>query len=155
MNRKIITCLLVLLPIICNGASVPPQCEQKISSFITLLNSGAFKEAAIFLWSGKKWSSPDDTEKMTDTLKSFTEDEIGKYLGYENIYNDSISKDCITIVTMLKYERQPIFMRFVFYRPSQTFLIGKVDINTDVDEVRKKWLIINENIITEKPSLIP
>ena len=136
------------------GSEMPLSCKEAIISFFAQLKSGDQEKAINELLKEKigKWGAKDSVIKMVSVLKNFQKESVGDFYGYDIIHQASIGKNYISIVVMAKYERQPVFFRFKFYRPEKTFISDGLNMNTDESEVIKEWLSRN-NELQDAPNI--
>ena len=124
------------------SVEIDRSCLNTIKSFFVSFQSGDAEKAINEMMSAKlKWAGRDDINKMVSTLQKMNADVLGNYYGCDIIHFSTISKDFFVVVAMAKFERQPVFFRFSFYRPDKQFVIDSFNMNTTVFEVQKEWLM--------------
>ncbi len=89
--------------------------------------------------------------KMVTSLQSLNEEMVGKFCGDEIIHSEQLARDYFIAVVMIKYERQPMFFRFGFYRPKDEFVGDTINMNSNVAETRAEWLSMVPSPYTAKP----
>jgi hypothetical protein len=141
MNKVLITFLLCLVPWAMPGAEIPEACQKQVAQFLAALKSGNADQAITgFMQDKLKWGGRDEMRQMVSSLQGLTEDVIGKYTGDEIIYSEQIARDYVVLVVMVKYERQPMFFKFGFYRPKNEFVGDTINMKSNVMETRMERL---------------
>lgn len=139
MHRSIL--VLLLCTCLGTGAELPEPCEKQVAQFLASLKAGHADQAITgFMQDKLRWGGRDEMRQMVSSLQSLTEEVVGKYSGDEIIHWEQLAKDYVTVVVMVKYERQPMFFRFGFYRPRDEFVGDTLNMKSNVAEARAEWL---------------
>lgn len=125
--------LLILSALIMSKSSLAYQVE--IDKFFTLYESGKSIEAVDSIYSTNKWirQKSDDIHNVKTQLQNL-QSLVGKYQGKVMLGAEDI-EDRLTHVTYLAlFERQPVRLEFVFYRPQDDWIIYSFSFDDDIDE---------------------
>lgn len=141
MHRLICLLLLCAVSRLGLGADLPESCQKQVAQFTASLKAGNADHAiTAFMKDKLRWGGRDEMRKMINSLQSLTEEMVGKYCGDEIIHCEQLARDYFIVVVMIKYERQPMFFRFGFYRPQDEFVGDTINMNSNVAETRAEWL---------------
>ncbi len=109
--------------------------QGEIDNFFKLYESGKSLEAVDSIYSTNKWISQksDDVHNVKTQLQNL-QSLVGKYQGKVLLGEEDIA-DRLTHVTYLAlFERQPVRLEFVFYRPQEEWIIYSFSFDDDIDD---------------------
>ncbi|MEX2363963.1 MAG: hypothetical protein WD597_10075 [Balneolaceae bacterium] len=106
-----------------------------IEQFATNLSDVSADTAVTQLFSTNQWMSRnlDATDQVSRQLSN-TLPLIGNFIGKELITKKQVGESLVLYSYLFKYERQPIRFNFVFYRPTDKWLIYKFNYDDEMDD---------------------
>jgi hypothetical protein len=96
--------------------------EAIIKRFFEIYKSGDSDKAVDFLFSTTKYIDKDTISQIKQRLKK-VKDIVGPYCGYDFINSKKIGDSVVCVSYLAKYERQPYRFRFMFYKPSDEWMM--------------------------------
>ncbi|WP_409525707.1 hypothetical protein [Nitrincola sp. MINF-07-Sa-05] len=108
--------------------------QGEIDKFFSLYESGKVTEAVDSIYSTNKWldRKSDDVEKVKSQLSNIN-NLVGEYYGKTKLGVSDIEDRLIYVSYLALYERQPIRMEFVFYRPEEKWIIYSFSFDDNID----------------------
>jgi hypothetical protein len=88
-----------------------------------------------YAWSTNKWLSSDTTstkEKKNQFKKGIA--LLGQYFGYEMITKVNLTESYTLMNYMLKFDRQPLKITFILYKPYQSWQILEMKFDVKLDD---------------------
>ena len=120
--------ILLLISVCCAFGQQQDDNLKDVEKIIGYIAESNFKDAASLLNERYSPWTPDDVkESLIDSMRQLGNEKIiGKFNGHEIVKDKSFGKSVRTIGTILKYDRQPIYLSFDFYNPDgkEWILIG-------------------------------
>lgn len=115
-----------------------------IKEFFESVDKGEIEEAVDKVYEYNPWSEniKDDIEQLKSQFIGIIK-LVGEYHGYETIYMDDIANRFIVVNFMLLYERQPITVKFILYRPQSNWITYSFSFTTDLDEMLEEKSKLN------------
>jgi len=121
--------------------------EKMTNMFFKLYTSEGADAALDYILSTNQWVSEEANELKSSFQNLIT--QLGTYQGNELIVKRSIGENYILWSYMIRYDRQPLRLQFVFYRPSnkwqlQNFIYDD-DLETELIEAANAYRLV-ENL---------
>jgi hypothetical protein len=114
--------------------------EYLINNFFSDFEKAGIKLAITNLYSTNIWLK-DNQESMSDVLNKFAPignvTIFGKYCGFLQLSEKNTGKTMYAYSYMLKYERQPFRVLFVFYKPIDNWSLYSFSIDDELDDQLK------------------
>lgn len=127
---------LALIAISYNNAFAQKTPEQVIEKFFFAYKNNKPTSAVNYIFSTNPWikeRSKDQVESLKVQLQN-TVSLIGDYYGYEPITSRQVGESLVLYSYLIKYERQPLRFTFIFYKPSEEWMIQNFKFDSDIDE---------------------
>ena len=120
------------------SAFASDEYNQEIDKFFSLYEKGEISTAIDSIYSTNRWidSSSDAVMNLKGQFSSMSQ-MVGKYLGKERIGAHSYGERLLMVTYLLLYERQPIRLEFMFYRPADSWIIYSFSFDDNTDEELK------------------
>jgi hypothetical protein len=135
----VFTAAIHLMPVNCIGQE-PPDVVRIFLECILDDGQGCVKD----LYQSGKWLSKDTVaiERVDSELRKLSSSVnlIGQLEGYELIRSRRMGETFWGLVYVLKYERQPIRLTFVYYNSKSSWSLFNFEIDEDIDVTFKKTL---------------
>ena len=95
--------------------------------FFNLYEAGKIIEAVDSIYSSNRWidRKSDDIEKLKAQFVGVSS-LVGEYHGKTLLGKKDINERLISVTYMALYERQPVRLEFVFYRPKDKWVIYSI-----------------------------
>jgi hypothetical protein len=139
--RKLLFLGLILFFISCKANSDTPQ--KIISNFFEIYETKKINDALNYIFQTNEYltkHSQIELEHVKESLHSLL-DVIGNYYGYEILSQNSIGENIIHYCYIVKYDTQPVRFNFIFYKPSDTWVLYNFNFDNNImdelDEVIK------------------
>lgn len=111
-------------------SAIPPAVAQGLDSLIAGRNA-----AAVAVW-GRAWTGSDTTQVATLLTSLEQIDELlGQATGYDLVKLFDIGPNLRQVYIVIRYDKQPLYARFLAYRPAREWKVNSVDWNTDATKV--------------------
>lgn len=117
--------------------------ENIVSNFFSLYKERGNEPAIDYLFSNNPvlYSKGESIHNLKLTITNI-EKLLGKMIEYKIIKNLDIDNSLKIIITLVKYDRQPLRFLFVFYKPDKKWVTYRFEIDTSfpdnfIDEVFK------------------
>ena len=98
--------------------------DTEIEKFFSLYEKGEINRAIDSIYSTNRWidSSSDAVMNVKGQFSSMSQ-VVGAYLGKERVGVHSYAERLLLVTYLVLYERQPIRLEFMFYRPKNAWII--------------------------------
>lgn len=109
--------------------------EEISTKFFSVLKDKGIDKAFDYLYSDKK--AIEDNQDVISGNKSSIVDltaNLGNYNSFEFISKDETGKSYIRFNYMLKYDKSPVKLMLIFYKPNDVWKVFEVICNKQVDE---------------------
>jgi len=145
--------LFILLTIFIRGIHAQSNEPEKIvKNFFDLYKQNRIEQALDYLFS----SNPilyNKSESIKNLKNTFTNIEkvLGGYKDYSISYNQEHFESLKIIITYVRYEKQPLRLLFVFYKPGDKRITYRFEIDTKFPEnfinqvLKENGFIIEDN----------
>ena len=132
MNKLLPFIFLVLFSINTVAQETP---EMLIEEFATNLSEVSTDSAVSQLFSTNQWMSRnlDAIDQLSRQLSNMLP-LLGNFVGKELITKKQAGESLVLYSYMFKYERQPIRFNFVFYKPTDEWVIYKINYDDEMDD---------------------
>ncbi|MEZ9233865.1 hypothetical protein AB4259_22705 [Vibrio amylolyticus] len=130
MKTKILITLSLLL------LSHPTFAFQKeIDKFFELYESGKPIDAVDSIYSSNKWTAhkTDDLHTVKTQLQNLTS-LVGEYHGKVKIGEYHVAERLYHISYLALYDRQPVRLEFVFYKPKNNWVLNGFSFDDEIDD---------------------
>ncbi|MFT6087362.1 MAG: hypothetical protein ACJAWT_000778 [Glaciecola sp.] len=109
--------------------------EGELDKFFNLYEAGKIIEAVDSIYSSNRWidRKSDDIEKLKAQFVGVSS-LVGEYHGKTLLGKKDINERLISVTYMALYERQPVRLEFVFYRPKDKWVIYSFSYDDNIDE---------------------
>ncbi|MBT1064463.1 hypothetical protein KJY73_12815 [Bowmanella sp. Y26] len=109
--------------------------EKEIDKFFHLYESGKVTEAVDSIYSTNKWvnNKADDVQKVKNQLQNL-KNLVGKYHGKVKFGTENLEGRLVYISYLAMFERQPVRLEFVFYRPKEAWVIYSFSFDDTIDD---------------------
>ena len=121
--------------------SVINKSDEVINKFFYYFQNKKYEIALDSLYSNNLWLNVDSETnvEIIKQLKSLNNTELfGKYCGYDLVKKEMIGESMVAYSYMVKFQRQPFRMIFIFYKPEKVWSIYSFIIDDKVDEELKE-----------------
>jgi outer membrane lipoprotein-sorting protein len=143
--------LFILLTIFIRGIHAQSNEPEKIvKNFFDLYKQNRIEQALDYLFS----SNPilyNKSESIKNLKNTFTNIEkvLGGYKDYSISYNQEHFESLKIIITYVRYEKQPLRLLFVFYKPGDKWIMYRFEIDTKFPENFINQVLKENGFITE------
>lgn len=96
--------------------------EEKISRFFSNLTTVGYSRALDELFAEDILTYKDRIPELKDSFKNI-EEAKGKCNGYELLGKTAVSESLITFRFMARYDNNPMFAKFTFYKPKNRWVL--------------------------------
>ena len=112
----------VIVLLLISGSAFAKQ--KEVDKFFELFESGKIAEAVDSIYSTNKWiqQKSDDIHNVKTQLQNL-QSLVGDYHGKVKLGEEDIEDRLAHITYLTLFERQPVRLEFVFYRPQDEWLI--------------------------------
>lgn len=109
--------------------------DDEIDKFFKLYDSGKVAEAVDSIYSTNKWidGKSDDIEKVKSQLSNFGS-LVGEYYGKEKLGSSEVNGRLKYVSYLALFERQPVRLEFVFYKPKKEWIIYSFSFDDSIDD---------------------
>ena len=113
--------------------------DEQIRAFFATFSAGKVDEAIDELYRANQWMSrkSEDLDNLKRQLKGSIA-LMGDYRGYAQLGTMDVIGDLVLHDFMVKYDRQPLRFRFMFYRADRTWMIYSFSFEDSLDEELKE-----------------
>jgi hypothetical protein len=151
MTRRIIFLPLLVILISCVTKREVSEPEKIANSFFATYAKDGPNKAVRDLFSTNKYISSQDTDTVAISLERFSK-SLGSYNGYELIRERSYGSSISLFAYTVKYARQPLRFKFIFYNPGNGWILYDFRYETnfvhELDETVKPYRL-KENLDLE------
>ncbi|CAM4294138.1 hypothetical protein [Alteromonas australica] len=108
--------------------------EDEIETFFSLYEAGKFNEAVDAIYSTNKWmdQKSDDIHNVKIQLQNLNS-LVGDYHGKVKLGEHEVADRLVYVSYMVLYERQPVRLEFMFYRPVNDWIIYSFSFDDEID----------------------
>lgn len=108
--------------------------EGEIDKFFSLYEAGKFNEAVDAIYATNKWmdQKSDDIHNVKVQLQNLNS-LVGDYHGKVKLGEHGLTDRLVYVSYMVLYERQPVRMEFMFYRPVNDWIIYSFSFDDEID----------------------
>jgi len=121
----------------------PSYAQNEPKEMVDLFFRG-YKEdpfsAIDYIFSTNNWITKNNQEgikNMEDRLEQLMS-YIGVYSGYELVKEEKIGRSLIVYHYLVRYERQPILFKFIFYKADEQWSLYNFEFNTEIEAFIKE-----------------
>ncbi len=120
------------------SAFASDEYNKEIENFFSLYEKGEISKAIDSIYSTNRWIDPssDAVMNLKGQFSSMAQ-MVGVYVGKERISVHSYGGRLLMVTYLLLYERQPIRLEFMFYRPADEWIIYSFSFDDNTDEELK------------------
>ncbi|SEB08190.1 hypothetical protein [Marinobacterium iners] len=109
--------------------------QKEIDKFFKLYEEGRIVEAVDSIYSTNKWmSNKSDEIQNVKTQMQNLQTLVGEYHGKVKLGEESLEDRLTYISYLTMFERQPVRLEFVFYRPKDKWIIYSYSFDDNIDE---------------------
>lgn len=114
--------------------------DKEIEKFFSLYDKGEINKAIDSIYSTNRWidSSSDAVTNLKGQFSSMSQ-VVGKYLGKERVGVHDYAERLLMVTYLALYERQPVRLEFMFYRPKDAWIIYGFSFDDNPDEELKMF----------------
>jgi hypothetical protein len=133
--------LLVFAPGRLPAEEPPRECRDLIAGFFSSLRANDAARAVTDLMADKaKWGVQAEFPKIIGVLQGMNQTTVGALHDHQVVASGYLGTDYLIVVVMARYERQPLFFRFAFYRAADHYATDALNMNSNVGEVLSEWI---------------
>jgi hypothetical protein len=130
--------LLTALVIACTtlAQSTP---DEMVRTFFNSYSNGKVEKAVRDIYQTNPWMArkTDDIDNLKRQLLGAI-DLMGEYRGYGLLGTKDIQSDLVMFDYLVKYDRQPMRFRFMFYRPQKEWMLYSFSYDDAIDDELKE-----------------
>jgi len=145
MSKKLFLLPFLLITLIASNLYAQPSEKDITNEFFKLYSIDPMKAFdyafATNIWMERNQDAVDNLKNQYSNLLAL----IGQYHGYELITEKSIGERLKLFSFMVKYERQPIRLTFIFYKPHKTWQVQNLKYDDKLDEELEEASKQNKN----------
>jgi hypothetical protein len=114
--------------------------QKEIDKFFSLYESGQVLEAVDSIYSSNKWilQKKDEVQNVKSQLQNLTS-LVGEFHSKVKLGEEHIAERLYHISYLALYERQPVRLEFVFYKPKENWVIYSFSFDDEIDEELEKF----------------
>jgi hypothetical protein len=130
----------ILLGLVLSLASLAQATpDEQIRAFFATYSAGKVDKAIDELYRSNQWISrkSDDLDNLKRQLQGSI-DLMGDYRGYAQLGTKDVIGDLVLHDVLVKYDRQPLRFRFMFYRADKTWMLYSFAFDDSIDEELKE-----------------
>ncbi|GAA0859654.1 hypothetical protein [Aliiglaciecola litoralis] len=130
MKFTILTTILLLLTSFNSFAY-----QKEIDKFFQLYEAGKVTDAVDSIYSTNKWilQKTDDIQNVKTQLQSL-QSLVGEYHGKVKLGSEDLKDRLVYVSYLTMFERQPVRLEFVFYRPKEDWVIYSFSFDDTIDD---------------------
>jgi hypothetical protein len=120
------------------SAFASDEYNKEIDNFFSLYEKGEISKSVDSIYSTNRWIDPssDAVMNLKGQFSSMSQ-IVGTYVGKERIGVHSYSERLLMVTYLMLYERQPIRLEFMFYRPADSWIIYSFSFDDNTDQELK------------------
>jgi hypothetical protein len=125
LAKVIVFCSFFLVIVVCQPAFSEESeagYERIIRKFFEIYKSGDIDKALDYVFSTSEYIDRTSKVQVKNQLKT-AKDLIGTYYGYEFVDSRKVGDSLVSVTYLIKYQRQPLRFRFIFYKPLDEWII--------------------------------
>jgi soluble cytochrome b562 len=109
--------------------------QKEIDKFFKLYEEGKIVEAVDSIYSTNKWmgNKSDEIQNVKTQMQNL-QTLVGEYHGKVKLGEESLEDRLTYISYLTMFERQPVRLEFVFYRPKDKWIIYSYSFDDNIDE---------------------
>ena len=109
--------------------------QKEIDKFFKLYEEGKIVEAVDSIYSTNKWmgNKSDEIQNVKTQMQNL-QNLVGEYHGKVKLGEESLEDRLTYISYLTMFERQPVRLEFVFYRPKDKWIIYSYSFDDNIDE---------------------
>jgi hypothetical protein len=113
--------------------------DELIKAFFNTYSSGNVEKAVEEIYKTNPWMArkTDDLDNLKRQLRGAIE-LMGEYRGYGLLGSKDVATDLVLFDYLVKYDRQPLRFRFMFYRADKEWMLYSVSYDDSIDEELKE-----------------
>jgi hypothetical protein len=113
--------------------------EELIKAFFNTYSTGKVEKAVEEIYKTNPWMSrnSDAVDNLKRQLRSSVE-LMGDYRGYGLLGTKDVASDLVLYDYLVKYDRQPLRFRFMFYRADKQWMLYSISYDDSIDEELKE-----------------
>lgn len=126
--------LLLALAVACTSFAQRTP-DELIKTFFNTYSTGKEEKAVDDIYKSNPWLSrnSDGVENLKRQLVSSVE-LMGEYRGYGLLGTKDLATDLVMYDYMVKYDRQPLRFRFMFYRADKEWILYSISFDDTLDD---------------------
>lgn len=109
--------------------------EAEVEKFFSLYEAGKTTEAVDAIYGSNKWMTQkaDAIHNVKTQLQNLTS-LVGEYQGKIKLGEKDLEDRLVYVSYLVLYDRQPVRLEFVFYRPKEDWIIYSFSFDDEIDE---------------------
>lgn len=109
--------------------------QKEIDKFFQLYEAGKVTESVDSIYSTNKWmvKKADDIHNVKTQLQNLNS-LVGEYQGKVKLGTEDLEGRLVYVSYMALFERQPVRLEFVFYRPQDDWIIYSFSFDDTIDD---------------------
>ncbi len=113
--------------------------DELIKAFFNTYSTGKVEKAVEEIYKTNPWMSrnSDAVDNLKRQLRSAVE-LMGEYRGYGILGSKDVAADLVLYDYLVKYDRQPLRFRFMFYRADKEWMLYSISYDDSIDEELKE-----------------
>lgn len=130
-SLRLFLCLFLLSFSVCKAQPTP---EALIDTFFTYYKNTGIEKAIDFVFATNKYMK--QSQEVIDNIKlrfNKATPQLGPYYGYELFIKREAGSSYVFLSYLMKYERQPIQISFILYKPKDKWQIQNLRFDDKVD----------------------
>lgn len=126
---------LFIISVICNVTKAQSSPESLIDSFFVYYKNAGIDKAIDFVFATNKYM--EQSKEVIDNIKlrlNRATPLLGPYEGYDLFIKKQAGLSYVFLSYLIKYERQPIQISFILYKPKDKWQIQNLRFDDKVDD---------------------
>lgn len=110
--------------------------DAYISTFFNLYAKQGLEQGIDYLYETNPWLNENEKEKnqlKASCKEILNEGEVGQYRGKEVILRKRVGRSLMYMSYLIKYERQPYRMNFIFYKPHKSWQLHELSLDSEIE----------------------
>ncbi len=131
---KIRILFFLFIPFICNETKAQSSPEALIDSFFVYYKTVGIEKAIDFVFATNKYM--EQSKEVIDNIKlrlNRATPLLGPYHGYDLFIKKQAGQSYVFLSYLIKYDRQPIQISFILYKPKDKWQIQNLRFDDKVD----------------------
>jgi len=136
MNKLLNSLLVVfLLSFVLESRADDHSYHTKIDQFFKVYEQSP-NEAVDILFADSDWAKSNQAQLQTVKAQIGTlEQSLGKYHGYDEVVTRKLHDRYLIKIYMARYELKPIFLKFQFYKPNNSWNVSNFGLQDSIEEI--------------------